>query len=123
MLGGRTLPWPFFVVEIAAQLARWTVIGVIFCRARLVIRLSSVQNVACQAVKHAILFTRATIVLSSSVRHVYMTGVVAPVMNVQRLYVRSVFTMGRSLLSRTARDVGAMFVEGRCRAVNVCDVL
>jgi hypothetical protein len=39
-----------------------------------------------------------------------MMGVVAPVMNVQRLYVRSVFTMGRSLLSRTARDVGAMFV-------------
>lgn len=93
-----------------STIARWTVIGVIFCRARLVIRSSSVQSVACQAVKHAILCTRATIVLNSSVRHVYMTGVVAPVMNLQRFYVRSVFTMGRSVLSRTAMDVGAMFV-------------
>jgi hypothetical protein len=58
----QTLLWFFVVVEIAARLARWTGIGVVlFYRARLVIRLSSVQSVACQAVKHAILCTRATI--------------------------------------------------------------
>jgi hypothetical protein len=43
-----------FCCRVAARLARWTVIGVIFYHARLVIRWSSVQSVACQAVKHAI---------------------------------------------------------------------
>jgi hypothetical protein len=54
----------FFVVKIATQLACWTVIGVVFCCARLVIRSSSVQSFACQTMKHVILFTRATIVLN-----------------------------------------------------------